>query len=119
MKSGQRSYVPGIGYIAIVSVEPVELTHLTDDDAVLDGFPSVELLRDEIRTLYTAEIQANLIPFRVRFSVYSPREQQEMTEERQRQKQQNPQQNRDAYQQEVVMQTLDKLRKMSEMDEAG
>jgi len=117
MKSGQRSYVPGVGYIAIVSVEPVELTCLTDSDAVLDGFPSAELLRDEIRTLYTEEIQEKLTPFRVRFSVYSASEQQEMTAERQRRKQQNQQQNRDAYQQEIVVQMLDKLRKMSEMSE--
>ena len=120
MRSGQRSYVPGVGYIAIVSVEPVELTKLTDDEATRDGFPSAKLLRDEICTLYTEEKRENLTPFKVCFSVYPPEEQQEITEERRRKKQQqgiqhvNPQRIRDAQQQAYISQTLEKLRRMSE-----
>jgi hypothetical protein len=119
MKSGQRSYVPGVGYIAIESVEPVELSRLTDADAVLDGFPSVDLLRKEIRTLYTSEERKKLTSFRVCFSVYSPGEQQRISEERQQQKQEQKRkqcrrkQCRDGQQQEFVTQTLDKLLKMS------
>ena len=113
MKSGQRSYVPGIGYIAIISVEPVELTRLTDADAVLDGFPTADLLRNEICTLYGEKTRKELIPFMVRFSVYPPWEQQKIAQERQRQKQ-NLQQNRDTYQQECVTQTLAKLLKKCE-----
>ena len=129
MKSGQRSYVPGIGYVAIVSVEPVELTGLTDDDAALDGFPSAESLRNEICTLYPEEVLENLTPFKVRFSVYPPDEQQEIAEERRRTKQKEKQQKslrqdeyqqiKDAHQQEYVSQTLEKIRKMGEMNEAG
>jgi len=128
MKSGQRSYVPGIGYIAIVSVEPVELTGLTDDDAQRDGFPTAELLRNEICALYNEEVREYLTPFRVCFSVYPPSEQQKITRERQRQKQQQSlhqnssqnqrqrlQKNRDAQQRAYISQTLDKLRKMSDM----
>jgi hypothetical protein len=118
MKSGQRSYVPGIGYIAIDSVEPVELAMLTDEDAVLDGFPSAELLRDEISTLYTAEVRQTLTPFKICFSVYPPCEQQRMAEERQSQKQrkqQDSQQNRDTVQQEFVTQTLGKLQKICDV----
>jgi hypothetical protein len=112
MKSGQRSYVPGVGYIAIISVEPVELARLTDADAVLDGFPSAELLRKEIRTLYAAEKRKKLTPFKVCFSVYPPREQQRISKERQKQKQEQKQ-SRDVQQQEFVTQTLDKLLKLS------
>jgi len=117
MKSGQRSYIPGVGYIAIVGVEPVELTQLTDADAVLDGFPTAELLRDEIRSLYATETLKKLTPFRIRFSVYPPREQKRIAKERQREKQKQRDdlhRNRDTRQQEFVAQTLDKLQKMSE-----
>ena len=110
MKPGQRSYIPGVGYIAIESVEPTELSRLTDADAVLDGFRSAELLRKEIRTLYTVEERKKLTPFRIRFSVFPPREQQKITKERQKQKRL---QSRDVQQQEFVTQTLDKLLKMT------
>ena len=114
MKSGQRSYIPGVGYIAVESVEPVELSRLTKADAVLDGFLSAASLRKEIRTLYTAEERKMLTPFRIRFSVFPPHEQQKITQERQMQKQE---QNRDVLQQEFVNQTLDKLLKMTKSDE--
>jgi len=117
MKSGQRSYVPGVGYIAIVSVEPVELSRLTDADAILDGFPTADSLRAELRSLYTAAVRKTLIPYRIRFVVYPPREQQRITRERRRQKQ-TQKQNRDVLQHEFVTQTLDKLQKMCEMCEA-
>jgi len=114
MKPGQRSYIPGVGYIAIVSVEPVELTRLTDADAMLDGFPTAELLRKEIRSLYAADVRKKLTPFRIRFSVYPPREQKRIMKERQKEKQkQATHRNRDDQQQEFVSQTLDKLLKMS------
>ena len=113
MKPGQRSYIPGVGYIAIESVEPIELSHLTDADAMPDGFPSAELLRKEIRILYTAEERKKLTPFRIRFSVFPPREQQKFMKERQKQKRR---QNRDVEQQEFVTQTLDKLLKLSASD---
>ena len=117
MKSGQRSYVPGVGYISIDSVEPVELSRLTDEDALPDGFPTADLLRKEIRSMYPAKERKKLTPFRVRFSVYSPREQKRMTKERQKQKlqqNQNQEKNKDIQKREFVAQTLDKLLKMSE-----
>ena len=117
MKSGQRSYVPGIGYIAIESVEPVELARLTDADALLDGFPTADLLRKEIRTLYTSEARKNLTPFRISFSVYPPCEQQRILEERQQRKQEKKKkQDHSGRQQEFVAQTLEKLLKMSKTD---
>jgi len=116
MKPGQRSYIPGVGYISIDSVEPVELAQLTDADAKPDGFPTAELLRNEIRALYTADTLKNLIPFRICFSVYPPREQKRIAKERQKEKQKQKeclQQNHDDRKQEFIDQTLDKLRKMS------
>ena len=119
MKSGQRSYVPGVGYIAIVSVEPIELARLTDDDAALDGFPTADMLRSEIQTLYEEDAREKLIPFKVRFSVYPPQEQERITQERQREKReqkQKQQQVRDTLQQGLVVQTLEKLSRMGKME---
>ena len=120
MKPGQRSYIPGVGYIAVVSVDPVELSRLTDEDAILDGFPTAELLRDEIRSLYAADVRKKLTPFRIRFSVYPLREQKRITKERQREKQKKKEdllRNRDDRQQEFVDKTLDKLKKISSSQE--
>ena len=58
MKPGQRSYIPGIGYIAVTNVERVELDQLTDADALLDGFQTADALRAELCTLYDADILA-------------------------------------------------------------
>lgn len=69
MRNGQRSYIPGAGYIRIEQVEQVELDHLTDADAIPDGFPSAELLRNEIRELYTEKITSGYKAFRVVFSL--------------------------------------------------
>ena len=48
MRAGQRSYIPGAGYIRIDAVDEVQLADLTDDDARPDGFPSAVELRAEI-----------------------------------------------------------------------
>ncbi|MCH7864776.1 MAG: hypothetical protein IIC56_06125, partial [Proteobacteria bacterium] len=40
MKPGQRSYIPGAGYIRVASVDPVELESLTDADAVIICVPT-------------------------------------------------------------------------------
>ena len=34
MKSGQRSYIPGAGYIRVLEVVPVDIDQLTDADAI-------------------------------------------------------------------------------------
>jgi hypothetical protein len=81
MRSGQRSYIPGIGYILITSVERVEFEKLTDADAVPDGFPSADALRAELCTLYGADALARRKLYIIRFSVYPPSEQQAITEE--------------------------------------
>ena len=45
MRSGQRSYIPGIGPIRVTSIEQVDIDALTDADAIPDGFDSAAALR--------------------------------------------------------------------------
>lgn len=68
MRTGQRSYVPGIGPIRITAVEEVELAQLTDDDARPDGFPTADQLRAEITQLYPDKIAAGYRAYRVCFA---------------------------------------------------
>ena len=67
MKSGQRSYIPGAGYVRIDVVEQVELDRLTDADAIPDGFATADALRTELDSLYGDKIAAGYQAFRVVF----------------------------------------------------
>jgi hypothetical protein len=78
MKPGQRSYIPGVGYIQIGAVDEVALPELTDEDAVLDGFDSAAALRREIEELYPKQLAAGYRAFRIRFTVLPPDVQREM-----------------------------------------
>lgn len=69
MRNGQRSYIPGVGYIRIEQVEQVKLDELTDADAVPDGFPTADLLRQEIQELYADKLSKGYNAFRVVFSL--------------------------------------------------
>ena len=82
MKSGQRSYIPGAGYIRVLSVEPVELEQLTDDDARPDGFDSADALRQELATLYAGQLADGQRAYRIRFRVFSDEEQAAAAAER-------------------------------------
>ena len=75
MKVGQRSYIPGVGYIRIEQVAAVELDALTDVDAAPDGFATADDLRAELRQIYEAHPQQSLHAFRVCFRVLPPEEQ--------------------------------------------
>ena len=75
MKPGQRSYIPGIGYIRIGTVEQIELQDLTDEDAKLDGFDSACLLKSELDQLYSKQITEGHQVYRVVFQVLPPDEQ--------------------------------------------
>ena len=88
MRAGQRSFIAGVGYIRIESVEPIELANLTDTDAVLDGFPTADALRAELCELYSADVLAKLTPYKIRFSVYPPSEQERIIEEQQQKREQ-------------------------------
>src|SRR4051812_18412180 len=67
MRAGQRSYIPGIGYIRINLVEPVAIDALTDADAIPDGFPSATALQEELRTIYGEKLAAGHQAFRITF----------------------------------------------------
>lgn len=82
MKAGQRSYIPGAGYIRVLAVDPIELAELTDDDARPDGFPTAAALQQELSTLYAAQLAAGQQAYRIRFQLFSPEEQQAAAIER-------------------------------------
>jgi hypothetical protein len=75
MKAAQRSYIPGAGYIRVVSVEPVDLPSLTDADARPDGFATADALREELTTLYAGQLAAGHRAYRVCFALFSSAEQ--------------------------------------------
>lgn len=84
MKAGQRSYIPGVGYIVVTAVDEIELDQLTDADAVPDGFASVAELRAEIERIYSERPNATWRAFRLVFRVLSPQEQVTARAERRR-----------------------------------
>lgn len=73
-RAGQRSYIPGVGYIWITAVDPVRLEELTDDDARLDGFPSASALLSEIQALYAEQLAEGHQAYRLRFRRMTPEE---------------------------------------------
>jgi len=75
MRPGQRSYIPGAGYIRITAVEDVNVDSLTDEDARPDGFATVAELRAEIDRIYHADRSAGYKAYRVVFHLLPPEEQ--------------------------------------------
>jgi hypothetical protein len=67
MRAGQRSYIPGVGYIRIDQVEQVRLEELRDEDAIPDGFETADALRTEINAIYADKVAAGYQDFRVVF----------------------------------------------------
>lgn len=86
MKAGQRSYIPGVGYICVLAVDPVNLDDLDEHDALADGFPSSVALRREIAALYPAELAAGYQAYRVRFRLCTEEETAEALAEKARRK---------------------------------
>jgi hypothetical protein len=76
MRAGQRSYVPGAGYIRVTAVEPVELDNLTDEDARPDGFATAKALREELARLYPRQLADGHQAYRIVFHLLPPEEQQ-------------------------------------------
>ncbi len=74
MKPGQRSYIPGAGYIRVTGVEEVALPSLTDADAVPDGFATADELRAEIARLYPAQLAKGYRAYRIVFALIDPGE---------------------------------------------
>lgn len=84
MRAGQRSYIPGVGYIEVLSVDEVALDDLTDADALPDGFPTAAELRAEIAKIYCDPANADQRAFRVCFRVLSADEQVQTRAEKRR-----------------------------------
>ena len=82
MRTGQRSYIPGAGYIEVTTVEPIELGGLTDADARPDGFSTAELLRQELSELYGQKLDQGWGLFRVVFRVLPEEDQARIRAER-------------------------------------
>ena len=82
MRPGQRSYIPGAGYIQITAVDEVALPDLTDEDALRDGFPSADALRREVEDLYPKQLADGHRAFRLIFRLMSPEETQAIKEKR-------------------------------------
>ncbi|MGE0534703.1 MAG: ASCH domain-containing protein [Pirellulales bacterium] len=72
MRAGQRSYIPGAGYIEVLAVDEIALDELTDGDALPDGFASAAELRAELAALYADELTAGYRAYRVRFVLTAP-----------------------------------------------
>lgn len=89
-RAGQRSYIPGDGYIWITAVDPVRLDELTDDDARLDGFSSASALLAEIQALYADHLAEGHQAYRLRFRRMSPEEAAAAKQERAAKKGENP-----------------------------
>lgn len=75
MRPGQRSYIPGVGYIRVRAVDEVRLDDLTDADAQPDGFETADALRVEIARLYPEQLADGHRAYRIVFEVLPPEEQ--------------------------------------------
>ena len=69
MKAGQRSYIPGVGYIRVTGVDKVDLESLTDEDARPDGFETADDLRAELADLYPKQLAEGHAAYRVMFRI--------------------------------------------------
>jgi hypothetical protein len=75
MRAGQRSYIPGAGYIRVTAVDEVQLDDLSDEDARPDGFETADDLRAEIARLYGDQLAAGHRAYRIIFRLLPPQEQ--------------------------------------------
>ena len=69
LRAGQEAFAPGVGWLAIERVEPVELDALADADARADGFESLGDLRLLLLALYPDHASDGKQWFRVCFSM--------------------------------------------------
>jgi len=69
VRAGQRVFSPGLGWLNIDAVEPVDIEMLGDDDARADGFDTSAGLRQVLLDLYPDHTADGKSWFRVRFSV--------------------------------------------------
>lgn len=72
VRAGVRSFAPGVGWLAIESVHPVEFADLTDADASADGFETVAGLSHLLHELYPDHATDGKQWFLVRFHLDTP-----------------------------------------------
>ncbi|MDO4549699.1 MAG: ASCH domain-containing protein [Planctomycetia bacterium] len=72
-RAGQRSYIPGAGYIKIDSVMKITLHELSEEDAKADGFTDLESLRSELHVIYGDDLPPYF--YRIRFHLLPEEEQ--------------------------------------------
>lgn len=72
LRPGDRSYAPGVGWLAIDAVEPVDLDRLADADARADGFDTLRALKQALLALYPDQATDGMHWFRVRFTLHTP-----------------------------------------------
>lgn len=82
MREGQRSYIPGVGYILVEAVDDIVVAALTEADARLDGFASLGECLSELNALYTNMPDDEHRLYRVRFRLLDDDEQQLAIKER-------------------------------------
>ena len=71
VRVGQRAFSPGLGWLAIDSVDVVQLEELGDEDANADGFPTVSDMKRLLLELYPGYATDQKQWFRIRFRVSS------------------------------------------------
>jgi hypothetical protein len=72
LRAGQEAFAPGLGWLAIERVEPVDLDALADADALADGFDTLTDLRVVLLALYPDHASDGKQWFRVRFHMSRP-----------------------------------------------
>jgi hypothetical protein len=69
LRHGDRSYAPGVGWLAIDAVEAVDLDRLAEADARADGFDTLHTLRQALLALSPDHATDGLRWFRVSFTL--------------------------------------------------
>jgi len=72
LAAGEQAYSPGLGWLAIDSVEVVELESLNDDHARADGFATKVLLVQALRAFYPDFQRDQKQWFLIRFRLHQP-----------------------------------------------
>jgi len=73
VQAGKRAFCPGLGYLAIETVEPVEWRDLNEADAVADGFVSLNDMRAALLLIYPDSDDGKSW-WRIRFTWIKPNE---------------------------------------------
>ena len=69
VRAGAEAFAPGVGWLAIESVESIQLERLSDADAVADGFDSRARLMAALHALYADQAGDGKQWYVIRFTV--------------------------------------------------